>query len=242
VGLAGFEDRSPRQLSGGQQQRVALARALVFRPRLLLMDEPLGALDKNLRNSLQSEIMRISRELGATSLYVTHDQEEAMTMSDRIAVYCNGRIRQLGTPEEIYARPNSVFVAEFMGESNVVRGALGAGSFESAAGPAIPVAPGTAGRVDVSDGTGCAVLVRPECVRVEPSGPDAPASSNGTTRVTGTVRELAYLGADQRRVVVTPLGVIVSRSPVEESAPRLSVGDDVVVSWPTSASNVLRDE
>ena len=122
VKLADLGDRYPRQLSGGQQQRIALARALVFRPRLLLMDEPLGALDKKLREALQLEIMHISRQLGATVVYVTHDQEEALVMSDRIAIFDKGRIQQLGTGEDLYERPTSLFVADFVGESNMLRG------------------------------------------------------------------------------------------------------------------------
>src|SRR5580698_4772396 len=126
VRLPGYQARTPRQLSGGQQQRVALARAIVFRPRLLLMDEPLGALDKQLRESLQLEMRRLHADLGITFIYVTHDQEEALTMSDRIAVMNEGRIAQVGTPEDLYDRPCDQFVASFIGESNflpcVVRG------------------------------------------------------------------------------------------------------------------------
>ena len=122
VRLPGHEDRYPRQLSGGQQQRIALARAIVFRPSLLLMDEPLGALDKQLRESMQREIRRLHQELGITFLYVTHDQEEALTMSDRIAVMNDGRIAQLGTPEDLYDRPADRFVASFIGESNFLTG------------------------------------------------------------------------------------------------------------------------
>ena len=118
VRLPGYGGRSPRQLSGGQQQRVALARAIVFRPRLLLMDEPLGALDKQLREGLQMELRRLHAELGITFIYVTHDQDEALTMSDRIAVVNEGRIAQLGTPEDLYDRPSDRFVASFIGESN----------------------------------------------------------------------------------------------------------------------------
>jgi putative spermidine/putrescine transport system ATP-binding protein len=239
VGLAGFEDRSPRQLSGGQQQRVALARAMVFEPRLLLMDEPLGALDKNLRTLLQSEIVRISRELGATTLYVTHDQEEAMTMSDRIAVYSDGRIRQCGSPVEVYNHPNSVFVAEFLGESNILRGERGTeGTFRTASGTLIAV---PANRWP--NGPAAAVVVRPQMVQVERAGdwPEA-TSDDGHTRAPGTVREIAYLGADERRVVDTELGVVVSRSSVTADAPRFDVGDAVTVSWPTSACAILRDD
>ena len=150
VKLEDFGDRYPRELSGGQQQRIALARAVVFKPRLLLMDEPLGALDKKLREALQLEIMRISRQLGATVLYVTHDQEEALVMSDRIAIFNNGRIEQLGSGEDLYDRPTSLFVADFIGESNILRGryeqdgrgGLGhAGAWRWRVGPAPPSAP-----------------------------------------------------------------------------------------------------
>src|SRR5262249_20623744 len=119
VRLSGLAARMPRQLSGGQQQRVALARALVFNPGILLMDEPLGALDKKLREQMQLELKRIHRELSVTVIYVTHDQEEALTMSDRVALINDGRIEQLGRAEELYERPASRFVAEFIGESNL---------------------------------------------------------------------------------------------------------------------------
>ncbi|NLR99933.1 ABC transporter ATP-binding protein [Rhizobium sp. P38BS-XIX] len=122
VQLGDFAHRLPRQLSGGQQQRVALARAVVYEPRALLLDEPLGALDKRLRDRLQLEIARMHRELGMTFVFVTHDQEEALTLSDRIAVFNNGKIVQVGTPTELYQRPNSLFVARFLGESNVMEG------------------------------------------------------------------------------------------------------------------------
>jgi putative spermidine/putrescine transport system ATP-binding protein len=126
VGLAMMGDRLPRQLSGGQQQRVALARAMVYHPALLLMDEPLGALDKKLREQMQREIKRIHRERRTSILYVTHDQEEALTMSDRIAVFNKGRIEQIGTPEELYERPTTRFVADFLGETNFLPGRMGA--------------------------------------------------------------------------------------------------------------------
>src|ERR1700757_1801230 len=122
VGLARFADRLPRELSGGQQQRVALARGLVFNPDVLLLDEPLGALDKNLRQQMQVEIKRIHREVGITMIYVTHDQTEAMTMSDRVAVFSNGRIEQIGSPFDVYNRPASRFVGQFIGDSNFFAG------------------------------------------------------------------------------------------------------------------------
>jgi putative spermidine/putrescine transport system ATP-binding protein len=122
VGLSRFADRYPRELSGGQQQRVALARGLVFNPDVLLLDEPLGALDKNLREQMQVEIKRIHREVGITMIYVTHDQTEAMTMSDRVAVFCNGKVEQVGSPLEVYNRPVNRFVGEFIGDSNFFAG------------------------------------------------------------------------------------------------------------------------
>src|SRR6185436_12252949 len=122
--LTGFEDRRPRQLSGGQQQRVALARALVIRPKVLLLDEPFSALDKNLRASMQVEVKEIQRKLGVTTIFVTHDQSEALSLYDRIAVINEGRIRQLGTPDEIYRRPADRFVASFIGDTNILRARL----------------------------------------------------------------------------------------------------------------------
>jgi spermidine/putrescine ABC transporter ATP-binding subunit len=124
IKLEGLEDRKPRQLSGGQQQRVALARALVIRPRVLLLDEPFSALDRNLRSSMQIELKEIVHKLGVTTIFVTHDQSEALSLSDRIAVMCDGRIRQLGTPEEIYRYPADPFVASFVGDVNVLHGRL----------------------------------------------------------------------------------------------------------------------
>ena len=135
VGLQGFEKRVPSELSGGQQQRVALARALVFEPDIILLDEPLGALDKALREHMQVELKRIHRDLGVTMVYVTHDQSEAMTMSDRIAVFNEGRIEQVGTPNEIYFAPKTRFVASFIGDSNIIAAtSLGDGHFETPVG------------------------------------------------------------------------------------------------------------
>ena len=127
VSLTGFENRMPSQLSGGQQQRVAVARALVFEPKLVLMDEPLGALDKNLRESMQYELKHIHETLGVTVVYVTHDQGEALTMSNRIAVFNDGYIQQLSSPNELYERPNNSFVARFIGENNIINGTIEGG-------------------------------------------------------------------------------------------------------------------
>jgi putative spermidine/putrescine transport system ATP-binding protein len=169
VGLSRFADRYPRELSGGQQQRVALARGLVFNPDVLLLDEPLGALDKNLREQMQVEIKRIHREVGITMIYVTHDQTEAMTMSDRVAVFRDGRIEQLGSPLEVYDRPANRFVGEFIGDSNFFAGRadparLGMVELDKI-GP-VRVAPGAARSGDVD------VMIRPERLRLTPADAD----------------------------------------------------------------------
>jgi spermidine/putrescine ABC transporter ATP-binding subunit len=179
IKLEGLEDRKPRQLSGGQQQRVALARALVIRPKVLLLDEPFSALDRNLRASMQVEIKEIQRKLGVTTIFVTHDQSEALSLSDRIAVLAEGRIRQLGTPDEIYCRPVDRFVASFVGDVNVLHARL-----EQVEGPSATLALGpvrvlvpastlhgtaTGGMVDL--------FLRPEQLRV--AGDAAPVAVNG---------------------------------------------------------------
>ena len=172
VGLQKFAERYPRELSGGQQQRVALARGLVFDPDVVLLDEPLGALDKNLREQMQVEIKRIHRELGITMIYVTHDQTEAMTMSDRIAVFNNGRIEQIGSPLDVYNRPASRFVAEFIGDSNILAGNIdpshpGTVDLTGIGAARIACAEAPAGPVDL--------LIRPE--RLRPVGNGAAADN-----------------------------------------------------------------
>jgi spermidine/putrescine ABC transporter ATP-binding subunit len=161
VRLTDYGDHHPAQLSGGQQQRVAVARALVNRPAVLLLDEPLGALDLKLRKQLQVELARIHRDVGTTFVFVTHDQEEAMAMADRIAVMNNGRLEQVGTPEEIYARPNSRFVADFVGESNFFEVEKRAdGTVVTAGGSPVPCSAGA-----VSDWSRATLMVRPEAIR-----------------------------------------------------------------------------
>ena len=146
VQLGGFGQRRPAQLSGGQQQRVAVARALVFEPKLILMDEPLGALDKQLREQMQLEIRRLHRRLGVTMVYVTHDQAEALTMSDRIAVFHSGKIQQLDTPEQMYENPKNAFVARFIGENNRLDGRLETMSTATAPSAWLPATPGSTAR------------------------------------------------------------------------------------------------
>ncbi len=194
VKLADAGGRYPRQLSGGQQQRIALARAVVFGPRLLLMDEPLGALDKKLREALQLEILHISRQLGATVVYVTHDQEEALVMSDRIAIFNRGRIEQLGTGEDLYERPSSVFVADFVGESNIFRGAFardGAGGTLAHDAGRWRVGPAAVGRSGLDGAGPAALVIRPERLRLMAPGDVLDPALNV---VEATIRDALYLG------------------------------------------------
>ena len=191
VRLEGFATRKPRQLSGGQRQRVALARSLVKRPRLLLLDEPLAALDKKLRGETQFELMQLQQRLGLTFLIVTHDQQEAMTVADRIAVMDRGRLIQVATPQEIYERPNSRWVADFIGEVNLIEGRV----LEASAAGTV-VASDAAGRLhalshaDVKPGDVVWVALRPEKVRIA----DAPPSTEGENCVAGQVTDIGYLG------------------------------------------------
>src|SRR6476660_10096110 len=188
IKLAGLEDRKPRQLSGGQQQRVALARALVIRPKVLLLDEPFSALDRNLRASMQVEIKEIQRKLGVTTIFVTHDQSEALSLSDRIAILAEGRIRQLGTPDEIYCHPVDRFVASFVGDVNVLHARLEQVDGATAAlalGPARVLVP--AGTLQgVAPGAVVDLFVRPEELRVVEEG--------GAEAVHGTVAAQIYQG------------------------------------------------
>ncbi len=191
VRLEGFATRKPHQLSGGQRQRVALARSLVKRPRLLLLDEPLAALDKKLRGETQFELMQLQQRLGLTFLIVTHDQQEAMTVADRIAVMDRGRLIQVATPQEIYERPNSRWVADFIGEVNLIEGRV----LEASAAGTV-VASDAAGRLhalshaDVKPGDVVWVALRPEKVRIA----HAPPSTEGENCVAGQVTDIGYLG------------------------------------------------
>jgi spermidine/putrescine transport system ATP-binding protein len=209
VGLKGRERRRPRELSGGQQQRVALARALVNRPRALLLDEPLGALDLKLRQAMQVELKRIQREVGITFIYVTHDQGEALTMSDRIAVMSDGAVEQLGSPREIYEHPASRFVAGFIGTSNLLSGVVTAIDhdravlFDDGSGQHVEV-PLRAG-LDAGNGSDLELTVRPEKIHLG----TAPAE-HARCRLRGTVTEVVYLGTATNYNVLTSTGAEVT--------------------------------
>ncbi len=201
VELPGYERRRPHQLSGGQQQRIALARALINHPRVLLLDEPLGALDLKLRKQMQIELKRIQTEVGITFIYVTHDQEEAMTMSDRIAVMRHGRIEQLGPPEDLYERPSTDFVAGFLGVSNLIEGEV-AGRDDRFA--AIRLPDGTVLRAPSASVNGAPrvrVGVRPEKLRVLALTDESSSAANGLNTLDGVILDASYIGVSTQYLV-----------------------------------------
>jgi putative spermidine/putrescine transport system ATP-binding protein len=209
VQLGGFGARKPFQLSGGQRQRVALARALVNHPRVLLLDEPLGALDLKLREQMRTELKALQRRVGITFIFVTHDQEEALGMSDRVAVFNRGRIEQLGTPMEIYEHPNTEFVAGFVGVSNILR-------------------------ADVAQklvGSPATVAIRPERISLQPEGAHIDPAN---CQAQGIVEDLEFLGAITRVTVAledgTPMVVMAQNNAMREAA-RVKAGDRVTMSW-----------
>ncbi|WP_193173176.1 ABC transporter ATP-binding protein [Nisaea nitritireducens] len=226
VELGAFGDRRPGQLSGGQQQRVALARALVFEPDLVLMDEPLGALDKNLREQMQYEIKHIHENLGMSVVYVTHDQSEALTMSDRIAVFNDGKIQQLAKPADLYERPDNAFVAQFIGENNRLSGKVtavnGTGCTVEVAGNAVQSL-----KVNISgQGDTSTLSIRPERVQLAPEPGSLPNIFDGK------VLELIYLG-DHIRCRMSCCGddEFIVKVPNTHQHTSIAKGDDVRVGW-----------
>ena len=242
VGLAERGNSYPKQLSGGQQQRIALARALVFHPRIVLLDEPLGALDKKLREELQLELKRIQEQLQVTMIYVTHDQEEALVMSDRIAVFNEGRIEQLGEAEELYERPNSLFVADFIGESNIFPGRFTQSN----------------GRYSLSSGkrtlsvsehdeppdeeAQCALVVRPERLKVMNASADAKPRPDQNA-IQATVKEVIYLGSERKYILATSDGEdLIARHQVGIGELEPRPDDEVIACWQIEHGVVVFDQ
>ena len=235
VKMSPLANRKPRQMSGGQQQRVALARALVNRPSVLLLDEPLGALDRKLREEMQIELKLIQSQVGTTFIFVTHDQQEALSMSDRIAVMLDGHVEQLADPDEIYDSPASAFVAGFIGQQNFFDGtARESGRVVEGDGWTIHAGDNAA---PVSDGNGALAAVRPEAITLSDTEP-----TSSPNRVSGTLANVSHLGDVVQFVVLTPgRKEILARLP-RPSAPRLDVGGTVWCSWEPQHTHVFSSD
>ena len=225
VGLSDFGSRFPRELSGGQQQRVALARCLVYQPSLILMDESLSALDRKLRENMQIEIKRLHRETGATIIFVTHDQEEALALADRICLMNEGRIEQLGTPEDMYEQPRSAFVADFIGISNVMRGRVQSGGMIRTDDGSLPLPDGCEARAG-EDG---ALIVRPEKMLL---------CAIDEAFVSGRVEETIYAGSETKLLVRLPSGTLIT---VRRQAglPGVAIGEHVSIRWDKQQARLL---
>jgi putative spermidine/putrescine transport system ATP-binding protein len=235
VQMGEFADRMPAQLSGGQQQRIALARALVFEPQLVLMDEPLGALDKQLREHMQYEIKHIHETLGITVVYVTHDQSEALTMSDRIAVFDDGIIQQLASPSDLYERPENSFVAQFIGENNELRGMVSSVDGDTAEVTLENGAKVRALPVNIA-GVGKPTLlsIRPERVILDPPQAD------DIPTLEGKVEQLIYLGDHIRcRISVAGNDEFIVKIPNDAEDKRLNAGETVMMGWHTADCRAL---
>lgn len=237
VGLSGFAKRMPDQLSGGQRQRVALARALVKRPKVMLLDEPLSALDAKLREAMQLELSKLQADVGITFVIVTHDQDEALSMADRIAVMSAGRVQQVGSPAAIYETPANRFVADFIGKVNMfdaqVTGAAGSRvRLDSTFGPVeIPHDRPVQGKV--------VVAIRPEKIRIDPAG-----SPEGDTRVKGRITQWAYYGDISNVFVETETGgqlSVVLQNETRGRVHSMDIGDEVFVAWSTDDVLLLDD-
>ena len=226
VSLSGFENRMPGQLSGGQQQRVAVARALVFDPSVVLMDEPLGALDKNLRESMQYELKHIHETLGVTVVYVTHDQGEALTMSNRIAVFNDGYIQQLSSPNELYERPNNSFVARFIGENNIINGTIEGGDgknciVKTSNGEIIHANPIISNKV----GETTSMSLRPERVKIIPS-------DDTSNKFNAKIEEVIYHGDHTRlRVSLLEQNDFILKVPNASNVFSFETGSELKLGW-----------
>jgi len=239
VELSGMEDRRPSQLSGGQQQRVALARAIVIEPRVLLCDEPLGALDKKLRQQMQFELKQLQKSLGVTLVFVTHDQEEALAMSDRIAVMNRGRVEQVGTPIEIYDQPVTRFVADFIGDTNIFRGER----VVTATGPALAAGNGLTLMLPSSAQSGTGVLsvaLRPEKISLSPGDDAGRAAAEACAR--GVIESTNFLGgAVLYRVALASGHHVLAQQPNAGGGRLFAPGNTVTLDWKPSDLVVLKD-
>jgi spermidine/putrescine transport system ATP-binding protein len=233
VRLSGMGDRRPKQLSGGQQQRVALARALVNRPKVLLLDEPLGALDLKLRQTMQVELKEIQREVGITFVYVTHDQEEALTMSDRIGVMNEGNLLQVAPSEEIYERPTTRFVAEFIGETSFIEGTVAEAGL-------VRLANGVTVRAMTHSpaGTGVTLTLRPEKIDLYHNGDPLP---EGFNQLSGTIVRRLYFGDSHYYEVDIGAGLVDARAENRPGLKRFTVGEHVVAAFHPQAAEALTE-
>ena len=232
VQLDSLAQRKPNQLSGGQQQRVALARALVNQPQVLLLDEPLGALDLKLRQEMQSELTALHSDLGIAFVYVTHDQEEALTMSDRIGVMHGGSLLQIGTPTDIYERPSNRFVADFIGEINLLEGEVTSDGAISVGGTSLA----TRQKASAAAGSKATIAIRPESIDLTTT---ADSLAPGHNKLSGKVERRVYFGDAHSYEVLTPGGSVSVRQDNRPGNMLFEHGDDVVVSWAAEATNVL---
>ncbi len=237
VALGDFADRHPAQLSGGQQQRIALARAIICEPRLVLLDEPLGALDAELRRQMQRFLKELQREIRTTFLFITHDQEEAVTMADRVCVMRAGRIEQVGTPSDVYYRPTSEYVARFFGDNNVIPGSIRSDQAQQVQVETPFGCFSCSGRLDVRTGTSAILVVRPEAIRIAPSD----ALSN---RAKARVRAIEFVGPTTQ-IFVDPFDSASTTAPLmikqasSVEGPALSVGDEVEIGWRSDDAHVV---
>jgi spermidine/putrescine ABC transporter ATP-binding subunit len=240
VKLPGFEGRYPHQLSGGQQQRIALARALVFKPKILLMDEPLGALDKKLRDHMRLEIKHLHESLNITVIYVTHDQEEALTMSDRIAIMNEGKIIQLDTPVELYESPANLFVADFIGESTFLKGLVAETDGDRTAvetGDGLKVWVQKLNQMD--SGEEVSIAIRPEKIQILTDDPDA--SGDIVNRFSGRIEEIVYVGEARIYRIILASGAIVDvKVQSGPNSKNYKIGGDITIGWQTRHGLALK--
>jgi len=238
VGLTGYEDRKPREMSGGQQQRVGIARCIVYSPSVILMDEPLGALDKKLRDQLQGEIKRLHRDLGTTLVYVTHDQEEALNLSDRVCLMNGGRIAQLGTPDELYFEPTSEFVADFVGESNLFEAVVQSIDTVLIDGNWTLKVRSTTGH---AMGSRVKVLVRPEKISVVESEGSVIETGDAVNECTGVISQISFVGGMTRFELTTAAGAtLLVKTISARAAERSPMGRPLTVRWSARDSAVLK--